>query len=249
MPLHTVVVVPCYNEAQRLDTNAFRAYRVAAPHTVFLFVNDGSTDTTGEMLDALVRDLGAGCAVLHLQQNVGKAEAVRRGLVAALTDPPVLVGFWDADLATPLDAIASFQEVLAQRAGIEMVFGARVAMLGRQIQRNAMRHYTGRMFATAVSLTLDLPIYDSQCGAKLFRVTPSLASLMAEPFLARWIFDVEIIARRIRQSRLTSAAPARQVIYELPLDRWTDVPGSKLRILDFARACIDLLRLRLTYLV
>ena len=245
----TIVVVPCFNEAARLDVAAFRAYhRAVAPDVGFVFVNDGSIDNTLAVLGRLVEDLGEGSRVLSLETNGGKAEAVRRGILSALDEGPAAVGFWDADLATPLEAIGDFQEVLAERPTIEMVFGARVALLGRTIRRRAKRHYTGRVFATVVSLVLQLPIYDTQCGAKLFRVTPRLRELFEQPFLSRWVFDVEIIARRIRAARAGRSTPAADAIFEFPLERWTDVPGSKLRAVDFARAVWDVARIRYAYL-
>lgn len=245
----TIVVVPCYNEASRLDVAAFRAYRgIAAPMADFLFVNDGSVDSTLAVLERLVEEFGGGVRVLNLERNCGKAEAVRRGVLSALDEGPAVVGFWDADLATPLETIDALLGVLGERPGIEMVFGSRVALLGRSIRRRPARHYSGRFFATVVSLMLQLPIYDTQCGAKLFRVTPSLRKLFLQPFISRWVFDVEIIARRIQQERTGRATPVADAIFEFPLDRWTDVPGSKLRLADFVRVIWDLMRIRRAYL-
>ena len=118
--------------------------------------------------------------------------------------------------------------------------------MGRHIARNPWRHYSGRLFATAASTVLGLPVYDTQCGAKLFRVTPLLPSIFATPFVARWIFDVEILARFLSTDRRGPAHVATS-LYELPLDEWIDVQGSKLRTKDFARAALDLARIRATY--
>jgi hypothetical protein len=158
------------------------------------------------------------------------------------------VGFWDADLATPLEAIDRLREVLTERPGIEIVFGSRVAMLGRRIQRRPIRHYAGRAFATVVSIVLGLPVYDTQCGAKVFRCTPVLPTLFEEPFLSRWVFDVELIARRIRAEQHDQLPPTAGAIFEFPLEKWTDVPGSKLRLHDFVRATWDVLKIRRVYL-
>ena len=244
----TIVVIPCYNEAARLDLAAFSTYRrTAGPSVGFLFVDDGSSDGTLAVLERLARDLGEGNRVLHLERNAGKAEAVRRGILSALDENPSAVGFWDADLATPLEAIGEFRSVLTERPGIEMVFGARVALLGRTIVRRARRHYSGRAFATVVSLMLGLPIYDTQCGAKLFRVTPTLRGLFDQPFISRWVFDVEIIARQNRAARAGRATPSRQAIYEYPLERWTDVPGSKLGASDLPRVLWEVARIGYAY--
>jgi hypothetical protein len=79
-------------------------------------------------------------------------------------------------------------------------------------------------------MLLNLPIYDTQCGAKLFRATPELEGILAEPFQLRWIFDVEIIARLIRSRRITGGEPVERSIYEVPLRQWVDVRGSKVRL-------------------
>lgn len=243
------VVVPCYNEAARFKVDAFLDFARSFPRVHFVFVNDGSRDATLEVLNALHARLPDSSSVLNCTRNCGKAEAVRQGLTLALRQlrPPV-AGFWDADLATPLEAISELLGVLDQRPDIEMVFGARVKLLGRRIERLAVRHYLGRLFATVVSNMLRMPIYDTQCGAKLFRSTPELEQALAEPFRSRWIFDVEILARLIQQRGGDSAAVAA-TIYEYPLMQWVDVAGSKVRQRDFLKAIAELAVIYRRYLV
>jgi hypothetical protein len=96
------------------------------------------------------------------------------------------------------------------------------------------------VFATAVSLTLELPIYDTQCGAKVLRVTSETASLFAQPFHSPWIFDVELLARYLRLPAGPGEPARRDRLYELVLPAWHDRPGSKLRWHDFARAMLEL---------
>jgi putative flippase GtrA len=139
-------------------------------------------------------------------------------------------GYFDADLATPLEFSAEFVETLDKHPDLDFVIGARVALLGRTITRKASRHYIGRLFATAASLVLALPVYDTQCGAKLLRVTERSRSLFEKPFGSRWIFDVELFARYL------SVYGSRDGLYELPLMRWTDVGESKVKWHDFMRA-------------
>jgi dolichyl-phosphate beta-glucosyltransferase len=242
------VVVPCFNEAGRLPVARFESGLAELADVELVFVDDGSTDGTVATLEALRAAAPDRVRVLRLPRNVGKGEAVRAGMLDALERGAQYVGYWDADLATPLTAIRTFREVLEAHPGLEMVFGARVQLLGRSIRRRALRHYLGRVFATVVSVMLRLAIYDTQCGAKLFRVTASLPDLFREPFLTRWVFDVEIIARLIRARRGSNQPPVEAVIYEYPLDTWVDVPGSKVRGLDFVRALGGALRIYRHYL-
>jgi dolichyl-phosphate beta-glucosyltransferase len=97
-----------------------------------------------------------------------------------------------------LDAIAAFCELLDARPNLEMVFGARIRLLGRAIERKALRHYFGRVFATAASMVLGLSVHDMQCGAKLFRAMPAIKLLFLRPFAIRWLVDVELLARLIQ---------------------------------------------------
>lgn len=241
---HLILVVPCFNEEHRLPVDELRNFRLDGVRTEILLVNDGSSDGTLRLLESLSAADPARFSVLNLEQNQGKAEAVRRGIVAALDRRPDLAGFWDADLATPLSELAGFLNVFAARPEIEMVFAARVRLLGRSISRNPARHYFGRVGATLISSSLGLAVYDTQCGAKLFRAGDAMRELFAAPFLSRWIFDVEIIARLVRQRGRDAAALA---IYELPIMTWHDVKGSKVKSTDFGRALKDLWRIHRAY--
>jgi glycosyltransferase involved in cell wall biosynthesis len=247
-PWRACVVIPCYDEASRLPTARFKDFLREHPEVSFVFVDDGSRDDTLAVLRSLERVDPERVGVLALPENVGKAEAVRRGILRALQDDVEAVGFWDADLATPLSAILDFRRLLEERPGLEVVIGSRVVLLGRRIERRALRHYLGRAAATAIAIALGLRVYDTQCGAKLFRAGPTARELFREPFVARWAFDVEILARLIRARRGSSLPPAAEVVCEVPLAEWVDVGGSKVRPLDYLRAGVDLLRIWLRYL-
>ncbi|HEY0468770.1 MAG TPA: GtrA family protein [Polyangiaceae bacterium] len=238
----TCVVVPCYNEASRFDSAAFDAYVSTTSEVSFVLVNDGSSDATLTVLQALAQKHPSRVRVLDVQPNQGKAEAVRRGMLLAMENGEFqYAGFWDADLATPLDAITVFIDVFKRLARVDVVFGTRVGLLGRQIDRKPSRHYLGRVFATAASIVLALPVYDTQCGAKLFRVDELNRGLFATRFLSRWIFDIELVARYCRER------PGQVGIYELPLDQWRDVGESKVRPIDFVRAAGEMLIIYRTY--
>ncbi len=245
MPTATIVV-PCFNEAKRLDLAAFERYASESPRTTLLFVDDGSTDETRKILEGLVARMPDRANLLALERNCGKAEAVRRGVNRALEGNPRYVGFWDADLATPLPVIGEFCQLLDDQPRLQMIMGARVQLLGRRIERSALRHYAGRVAATAISTVLGLRVYDTQCGAKLFRAEAA-RELFREPFCTRWIFDAEIIARLIAQLRASADPPARDLVYEYPLHAWMDVRGSKIRPRDYLRAAVDLMRIYRRY--
>lgn len=209
-------------------------------------MDDGSRDNTIQRIEDVGRGNESRVDLLRSPRNQGKAEAVRQGVNHALQQGAAFVGFWDADLATPLDAVRQFSAVFASRPDIDMVFGARVNLLGRHVHRKASRHYLGRVFATVVSAALRLPIYDTQCGAKIFRVTPATRALWPDPFLSKWVFDVELLARFIRQ--IGSPKTAGEHIYEFPLDFWEDVGASKLKAFDFVIAFGDIARIYWKYL-
>ena len=233
----TVVVVPCFNEEDRLDEDAFLALG-RHPAVSLLFVDDGSRDATPDVLARMAK-AGAHTAVLTLDHNTGKAEAVRRGILRALDDGPQAVAYYDADLATPPDQLVRLIAILAARPDLVAVLGSRVARLGGAIDRRALRHYLGRAYATMASLALGITVYDTQCGAKVFRVTDALAAAVAEPFRSTWAFDVELLHRLLAGGPDAEPVTAGALLEE-PLEHWRDVGGSKLRLGAALRALADL---------
>jgi dolichyl-phosphate beta-glucosyltransferase len=242
MTLACTVVVPCYNEARRLDFTRLDALAGAAG-TRTLPVDDGSTDDTAALLAKLADTDPERYRVLSLGTNRGKGEAVRQGMLAAVAGGADLVAYCDADFATPPAEVARLVNALRADDRVEVVLGSRVAMMGTDIRRSALRHYTGRLFATAGSLVLGVPVYDTQCGAKAFRVTDALRAALAEPFVSRWAFDVELLGRLLAGHDGATATGDERFI-ELPLRQWREPGGSKLTTASALQAGVDLVRIR-----
>lgn len=247
MPVPTLVV-PCYNEAKRLPLSEFSSSIESPSGPRLLFVNDGSSDQTETVLRDLAKSSAGRATVLSLPENRGKAEAVRQGMIAAFERGDALVGFWDADLATPISELAHFEQALLQEPDLNLVIGSRIPLLGSSIRKDPFRHGLGRVVATAIGWTLGKHVHDTQCGAKLFRDTPAIRAVFSVPFLSRWLFDVEILARLISLNRAGRAGALESIALEMPLTRWNHVEGSKVKPTDFFRAFRDLRRIWLATL-
>lgn len=236
-----VVVVPCFNEEHRLEPKGFAPF-FADARTDLLFVDDGSTDRTFDLLQRLCADSGGRAQAIRLERNVGKAEAVRMGMSSALLRGAEVVGYFDADLATPPSDMLRLLDMLAE-VRLDVAIGSRVALMGARIERRPLRHYLGRVFATCASIVLGIQIYDTQCGAKAFRATPALLRALSRSFVARWAFDIELIGRLLCGGPGVEAVTPEQFV-ELPLRRWRDVGNSKLTWHMFPRLGFELLKVR-----
>ena len=218
------VVVPCFNEAVRWDVAYWRDLLSRAPSR-FLFVDDGSSDATGEKIQEAIA--GTNSQLLSMPVNRGKAEAVRQGILELLNDQSVhAVGYLDADGAFALSDIARLQslfEQLIHARSIDALWSSRVALAGRDIKRSNRRHYIGRAIATLISAGYGEIPYDTQSGYKLFRVSDSLLASVEKPFKTRWLFEIELLAR------WQSVSERPMTIWEEPVEYWHDVPGSKIR--------------------
>ena len=232
------VVIPCYNEEKRLNQAEFLRFASALPNLKFVFVNDGSRDNTLKVLEQMRESNPVQIHVLDLAKNSGTAEAVRQGLLYALEFKPDFIGYWDADLATPLYSIMDFVTIGERFNDLDVIYGARTNMLGHKIDRKLSRRMVSIICSIMARLAIGIPISDTQVGAKLFRVTPNLRKALQAKFTAQWLFDVELFVRINRGAQEKAAR-----FYEYPLAEWTEVPGSKVNVKAVVQSGLIMLRL------
>jgi len=216
---------------------------VSETDATYVFVDDGSTDDTRKILSTFASRQRA--LTTHMARNAGKAEAVRRGWQEILQthDPKSIsaLGFIDADGAfSSVDVSRLIQ--LTDRAGpdpgAEAWWSSRVALAGRNIQRNIWRHYLGRGVATFLSWGEASIPYDTQSGLKLFEPNDVFIASIAEPFDTRWLFEMEILIR------FAQRAGRPMNVWEMPLSAWIDISGSKVTRRESARVARELMRLK-----
>jgi len=235
---HAAIVIPFYNEERRFDRA--RLLELAShPSVELVVVDDGSRDRTPELLAELEATSAGKVHFLKLEKNRGKGEAVRLGLLRALQRGHSAVGFTDADFSTRPGELLGLLSTLDARPDLDVIIASRVLLVGRKVERRALRHYLGRVFATIAANILRTPFYDTQCGAKLFRATPMLASSLSDPFVSRWAFDVELLGRLLIGTTRTPGVPLERM-REVPLEEWVDAGGSKVTPAAMVRTLADL---------
>lgn len=237
-PEKIAIVIPCYNEAQRLALDAFIEFVKPLSDIRLIFVDDGSKDQTISLLCGAAAALPEKVDAVMMKKNGGKAEAVRQGLQFAVSRGHKYVAFLDADLATPIDAIVDFASVADRMPEIDVVFGSRKGGLGHRVYREFHRKIISRVCATLGRMATGLPIHDTQCGAKLFRNTPALKRSLEAPFTAGWLFDVELFLRISHPNR-----KKRNNFFEYPVIEWTEIPGSKIKSTDVVKSGLKMLGL------
>jgi dolichyl-phosphate beta-glucosyltransferase len=243
--MQCLIVIPCFCESKRLPRflDSLCSELTKAPfQTSIVIVDDGSGHSEAAALRAVVDDFRIKYPQLigdpiFLKENLGKGGAVYAGWNTALNNPVVeLLCFVDADGAVPAYEVRRLiEKLLADRdhtwAGL---FGSRIKILGNTVNRQALRHYTGRVFATFASVLTGIEIYDSQCGLKVVRRT-AYAAIEKQLTEKRFAFDIELTLLLIKSGFR---------IREIPID-WEEVPGSKVKILrDSIRMFSAVFRMR-----
>jgi glycosyltransferase involved in cell wall biosynthesis len=243
-----LINIPAYNEEKRFPTEEYINFLLKVREGVdFQFINDGSIDNTQTILLNLKNKFPERIYIKVLKKNVGKAEALRFGILDSKVNISnyKYIGYFDADLAAPLNEIFTFDWWFQKLKSKPMIFiGSRVKLFGTtNIKRYVYRHYLGRFFATIVSNCLKLTIYDTQCGAKLFS-DAVVKDLFKDAFISRWLFDVELIFRFIN---MFGCKNLQKMIYEIPLLRWEEKGHSKIRVADLIKMPYELARITTKY--
>lgn len=237
--IRLALVVPCYNEAHRLEIAAWHTHLNQEPDDRIVFVDDGSEDSTLEMLTGFAKRHPR-VEVVHLERNSGKAEAVRQGMRRALANGPCdFVGYWDADLSASLELVHDFMTALDRHPDAIAAIGVRRRDAEHEIHRAAWRRFTSWAFAQAASVALGMRFRDTQCGAKMFR-RQAAGNIFQEPFLSPWLFDIEVLARLIQ---FVGRKRARSAITEVHLRKWHDTEKSRFFSHYASQAPRDLLRI------
>ncbi|MEM1406397.1 MAG: glycosyltransferase [Bacteroidota bacterium] len=232
-----LIIIPCYNEAERLPTESYIDFLNNHERVMLCFVNDGSTDATDMVLADIGKQFPGQVNIIRQPKNLGKAEAVRTGILFCHKNYEAeRLAYLDADLSTSLEECKSISRIITVTSSTLFVFGSRISKLGSTIHRKRYRFLIGRAIATLISIQLGLKVYDTQCGCKVFK-SSLIEPLFKEKFISRWLFDVELFHRLIR---IYGRDKLKYLAKEIPLQRWCDTNDSRVCISYFPKLWMDL---------
>jgi len=236
------IIIPCYNESMRLPVNKYLDFLKLNKKVKIIFVNDGSTDNTKNLVTKLSNKCPKQVEILSYEKNKGKGNAVRDGfLYAVRQNMNGNLAYLDADLSTSLEECKLLSKKINDK--IKFVFGSRIPKSNNVIKRKFHRYIIGRSIATIISLIIGVSVYDTQCGCKI--IDQKLVKLSFEKaFLSRWLFDVEIFLRLIN---FYGKDKFLEISREVPLKSWIDTEDSKVKFIHAPRIILDLLIIKKRY--
>ena len=222
------IVIPCYNEEERLKTTQINDFVKNSTGYHLCFVNDGSTDNTLDVLKNLRKGRENYISILDLKKNGGKAEAVRQGILNLSKDEQLnYVGYLDADLSTNFEDFDDLARTMFN-SNYKIVSGSRINRMGANIAKENSRAIISKTINALIQRILGMEFQDTQCGAKIIRKDVA-NDLFKDPFKTRWLFDVEMF---LRLKKLVGKENVDKMICEQPLKRWVHEDGSKLSMKD-----------------
>ncbi|WP_173910123.1 poly-beta-1,6-N-acetyl-D-glucosamine synthase [Acinetobacter sp. Marseille-Q1618] len=126
------VLVPCFNEEDNAEETLSHALQLNYPDFEVIAINDGSSDNTAQVLDALAAKYEK-LRVVHLAHNQGKAMALQAG--SLLTDAEYLIGIDGDALLDPHAAMWMVRHFLADNSVAAVTGNPRIrtrsTLLGR----------------------------------------------------------------------------------------------------------------------
>ena len=237
------VVIPCYNEEERLSGQEFKNFVHSNLGYHLCFVNDGSTDRTLEVLEELRKGNGNKISIYDCAKNGGKAEAVRQGVLHLANDPQLdYIGYLDADLSTDFRDFDDLVKTM-ENSNFKIVSGSRMSRMGANITKESARKIISKTINLIIRSILKMPFNDTQCGAKI--MDKEIAQLVFnKKFITRWLFDVEIF---MRMRKHYGKDKVQELICEQPLKRWIHADGSKLSMKDSIKIVGQLAKIAVHY--
>jgi len=237
------VVIPCYNEEERLSGEAFKNFAHKNLGYHLCFVNDGSTDNTLEVLHTLRKGNESTISVYNCAKNGGKAEAVRQGALHLAKDPQLdFIGYLDADLSTDFRDFDDLVKTL-QNSDFKIVSGSRMSRMGANIAKESARKIISVSINLIIRSILGMPFNDTQCGAKIMD-KEIVEHMFPKKFITKWLFDVEIF---MRMRKHYGKKNVQKLICEQPLKRWVHADGSKLSMKDSVKIVGQLAKIAMHY--
>lgn len=203
-----LLIIPCFNEARRL--NMLKSTYLKTIDLKLCFVDDGSTDDTRDFIKSNLLT-NSNISIITFDKNIGKGPCIREACMIldkrnSFRDIDY-IGYWDADLSTPIEEVIEMSKQL-KSSNVDGLFASRNCNNSRGIKRILFRKILSRAFNFFVKAFWSINMFDTQCGAKLFKKSYAQV-VFAKPFYTKWLFDVEIILRSTSFS-----------LIEYPLKKW-----------------------------
>lgn len=159
------IVIPAYNEAESIPILLEQIRMILKKHAYraeIIVINDGSTDRTEEVLNALLEASSQHppIRVIHFKRNRGKAEALMAGFAAATRD---IVITMDADLQDDPSEIPKLLETL-NTENYDVVSGWKYPRKD-PLEKRVFSFFFNRITAFFTGVKL----HDMNCGFKAYR--------------------------------------------------------------------------------
>lgn len=253
------LILPAYNEEARLritldEMLSYLQKRADDKSFTYeiIIVDDGSTDNTLEIASEYVKTYGMDMIrVLKQVTNQGKGAAVRKGMLCSRGE---LLLMLDSDGATRFADLRKLELQMLRSMADQHKFATEgsvfagdsipIAVWGSRahLEKQALatrkwyRNILMKGFHLCVRLVAGGGIRDTQCGFKMF-TRAAARKLFHNMRLRRWTFDVEL---------LYLCKKLRIPVHEVAVT-WSEIPGSKVKLLGIAYMLVELLLIRVGY--